>query len=57
MCIRSKKPAIVIPREDAWAYQSEHRARLEEAMTQARSGQMLDLSPEQLGRLLDQEHD
>jgi len=57
MCIRSKKPAIVIPREDAWAYQSEHRARLEEAMTQARSGQMLDLSPERLERQLDQARD
>ena len=51
------KPAIVIPREDAWAYRPEHLARLEEAMTQARSGQMLDLSPEQLERLLDQAHD
>ena len=51
------KPAIVIPREDAWAYQPEHLARLEEAMTQARSGQVLDLNPEQLERLLDQAHD
>ena len=51
------KPAIVIPREDAWAYQPEHLARLEEAMTQVRSGQIQDLSPEQLERLLDQAHD
>ncbi|MGH2387783.1 MAG: AbrB/MazE/SpoVT family DNA-binding domain-containing protein [Chloroflexota bacterium] len=51
------KPAIVIPREDAWAYQPEHLARLEEAMTQARAGRMLDLSPEQLEGLLDQAHD
>lgn len=51
------KPAIVIPREDAWAYQPEHRARLEEAMMQARSGQVLDLSPEQFEKLLDQAHD
>ena len=51
------KPAMVIPREDAWAYRPEHLARLEEAMTQARSGQMLDLSPKQLQRLLDQAHE
>ncbi|HVA90974.1 MAG TPA: hypothetical protein VNL71_14165 [Chloroflexota bacterium] len=51
------KPALVIPREDAWAYQPEHLARLVEGLTQARSGQMLDLSPEQLERLLDQGHD
>ena len=51
------KPAIVIPREDAWAYQPEHLARLEEAMTQARSEQTLDLSPEQLEKLLDPAHD
>ena len=50
------KPAIVIPREDAWAYQPEHLARLEEAMAQARSGEVLDLSPEQLERLPDQAH-
>ncbi len=51
------KPAVVIPREDAWAYQPEHLARLEEAMTQARLGQVLDLSPEQLERLPAQPRD
>jgi bifunctional DNA-binding transcriptional regulator/antitoxin component of YhaV-PrlF toxin-antitoxin module len=51
------KPAVVILREDAWAYQPEHLARLEEAMTQARSGQILDLSPEQIERLPAQAHD
>ena len=51
------KPAMVIPREDARAYRPEHLARLEEAMTQARSGQMLDLSPEQLERLVEQAHE
>ena len=51
------KPAIVIPREDAWAYRPEHPARLEEAMTQARFGRALDLSPEQLERLVDKAHD
>ena len=51
------KPAIVIPTEDAWAYRPEHLTRLEEAMTQARSGQALDLSPEQLERLVDQAHE
>jgi bifunctional DNA-binding transcriptional regulator/antitoxin component of YhaV-PrlF toxin-antitoxin module len=50
-------PAIVIPKADAWAYRPEHLARLEEAMTQARSGQVLDLSPEQLERLLDPAHE
>jgi len=50
------KPAVVIPREDAWAYRPEHLALIGEAMTQARSGQMLDLSPEHLDRLLDQAH-
>jgi bifunctional DNA-binding transcriptional regulator/antitoxin component of YhaV-PrlF toxin-antitoxin module len=51
------KPAVVIPREDAWAYRPEHLARLEEAMTQARSGQMLDLSADQLERLTHKVHD
>ncbi len=51
------KPAVVIPREDAWAYRPDHLARLEEAMTQARAGQILDLSPEQLERLADQSHE
>lgn len=51
------KPAMVIPREDAWAYRPDHLARLDEAMTQARSGQILDLSPQQLERLLDQAHE
>jgi bifunctional DNA-binding transcriptional regulator/antitoxin component of YhaV-PrlF toxin-antitoxin module len=51
------KPAIVIPREDAWAYQPEHLARLEEAMVQARSGQILDLNSEPLERLPAQLHE
>jgi len=51
------KPAVVIPREDAWAYRPDHVARLEEAMTQARTGQILDLSPERLPRLADQSHE
>jgi bifunctional DNA-binding transcriptional regulator/antitoxin component of YhaV-PrlF toxin-antitoxin module len=51
------KPAVVIPREDAWAYQPEHLARLEEAMEQARSGRVLDLSPEHLEWLSSRPHD
>ncbi len=51
------KPAVVIPREDSWAYRPDHLARLEEAMTQARAGQILDLSPEHLEGLADQSHE
>lgn len=51
------KPAMVIPREDAWAYRPDHLARLDEAMAQARSGQTLELSPQQLERVLDQAHE
>ena len=51
------KPATVIPREDAWAYRPDHLTRLQEAMTQARSGQILDISPEQLEGLTDQAHE
>lgn len=48
---------MVIPREDAWACRPDHLARLDEAMAQARSGQILDLDPQQLERLPDQAHE
>ena len=48
------KPAAVIPREDVWAYRPEHLARLQEALDQAHAGQVLNLSQQQLERLLDQ---
>ncbi len=32
------RPAVTIPREDAWAYTPEHTARLARALQQARTG-------------------
>ncbi len=51
------KPATVIPREDAWAYRPDHLARLQEAITQAQEGQILELSPAQLEKLTDRPHE
>ncbi len=34
------RPAVVVPREDAWAYTPEHRALLAKAREDARSGRV-----------------
>ena len=47
------RPAIIVPREDAWAYTAEHLRRIEEALGDQRSGRTQILSEEQLQQLSD----
>ena len=35
------RPAITIPREDAWAYRPDHRERLAKALEDVRTGRLL----------------
>ena len=42
------RPAIVLPREDAWAYTPEHRALLEKAHRDIREGRVRQLAEEDL---------
>ena len=45
------RPAIVIPREDAWAYTPEHMAKVARARADARAGRAVDVSAEELQQL------
>ncbi len=45
------RPAVLVPREDAWAYTPEHRALLRRARDDARSGKVRNLSEIELERL------
>lgn len=45
-------PAIVIPREDAWAYTPEHLALVERARQDAREGKVYRLGRNDLERLI-----
>jgi len=47
------RPVVVLPREDAWAYTSEHRTLLRRAHTDSREGRVRELSEEELARLGD----
>lgn len=44
-------PAVVIPRDDRWAYTPEHRARLDRALEDSREGRVRDLTEDQLDLL------
>lgn len=45
------RPALVMSREDAWAYTPEHRRLLAEAHRDSREGRVRRLSERQLARL------
>ena len=47
------RPAIVIPRDDAWAYAPDHVHRLERARREAREGKARRLTEDDLKRVLD----
>jgi len=38
------RPALVIPREDAWAYTPEHLAQIEQADADARAGRIVRMT-------------
>ena len=42
------RPAVVLRREDAWAYTPEHRALLSRAHADSREGRVLQLTEEEL---------
>jgi len=45
------RPAIVLRREDAWAYRPEHRALLAKARADSRLGRVSQLTESQLAKL------
>ncbi len=45
------RPAVVLRREDAWAYTPEHRALLEQAHEDSREGRVQRLSEDDLQKL------
>ena len=45
------RPAVVLRREDAWAYTPEHRALLSRAHADSREGRVLQLTEEELQTL------
>ncbi len=45
------RPAVLVPREDVWAYTPEHRALLERAREDAASGRARELSEAELSQL------
>jgi AbrB family looped-hinge helix DNA binding protein len=45
------RPAVILPREDAWAYTPEHRRRLARAHADSREGRVRRVSERQLSRL------
>jgi AbrB family looped-hinge helix DNA binding protein len=47
------RPAVVLRREDAWAYTPEHRAQLEGAHADVAAGRMRRLSEDELAALGD----
>jgi AbrB family looped-hinge helix DNA binding protein len=51
------RPAVVMTREDAWAYTREHRAALAQARADADAGRVVQLSEEQLQQLFDARHE
>jgi AbrB family looped-hinge helix DNA binding protein len=49
------RPAVVLRREDAWAYTAEHRGLLEQAHRDSREGRVRELTESDLGRMGAQE--
>lgn len=45
------RPAIVVPREDAWAYTADHLAKVERAREDGHSGREIAISGAELGRM------
>jgi bifunctional DNA-binding transcriptional regulator/antitoxin component of YhaV-PrlF toxin-antitoxin module len=45
------RPAVVLPREDAWAYTPEHRRLLERAHQDSREGRVREMTEEELLQL------
>jgi bifunctional DNA-binding transcriptional regulator/antitoxin component of YhaV-PrlF toxin-antitoxin module len=45
------RPAIVIPRDDAWAYAPDHLQRVERARREAREGRVRSLTEDDLKRV------
>jgi bifunctional DNA-binding transcriptional regulator/antitoxin component of YhaV-PrlF toxin-antitoxin module len=45
------RPAIILRREDAWAYTPEHRALLARAHEDSREGRVRQMTEEELARL------
>lgn len=48
------RPAVVLRREDAWAYTAEHRALLRSALEDSRAGRVQQLTEEELAQLGEQ---
>lgn len=46
------RPALVLPRADAWAYEPEHRKRLAQAHRDSREGRVRKLTQAQLERVI-----
>lgn len=47
------RPAVVIPRDDAWAYTTEHAEVVARARDNDRTGQTVSVSGDELGRIAD----
>jgi bifunctional DNA-binding transcriptional regulator/antitoxin component of YhaV-PrlF toxin-antitoxin module len=45
------RPAVVIPREDAWAYTPEHVVRVERAQRDSQEGRVRQMTKSELDRL------
>jgi bifunctional DNA-binding transcriptional regulator/antitoxin component of YhaV-PrlF toxin-antitoxin module len=45
------RPAVVLAREDAWAYTTAHRGLLERAHADSRAGRVRELTEDELSRL------
>jgi bifunctional DNA-binding transcriptional regulator/antitoxin component of YhaV-PrlF toxin-antitoxin module len=46
------RPALVIPREDAWAYTPEHLAQIEESDADARAGRIVRMTEHELEQFI-----
>lgn len=47
------RPAVVIPREDTWAYTPEHAAKVQRAREDVRAGREVAVSAAELSRIVD----
>jgi len=46
------RPALVIPREDAWAYTPEHLAQVQQSDADARAGRIVRMTERELERFI-----
>ena len=49
------RPAVIVPREDAWAHTPEHLALVESALADLRAGRTRTLSPAELDAAIEGE--